>query len=292
METLNDSEFETLTHVLLKRPEAAFLDQENLEQSWQEYNYPACPDFNDACAEYAAFAALLIESGVHLHFVDAEPYTGLDSLYIRDALLITWEGVVVLHMGKPQRNAEPQAAARALDQIGIPILGEIKAPGCVEGGDVVWFDRNTLAVGLGYRTNEQGIQQLADLLRPLHQNIVTVPLPHWRGPGDVLHLMSLISPLDHNLALVYSPLLPVIFRKWLLGRGIELLEVPEEEYATMGCNVLALAPRECIVLAGNPCTRRLLEASGVRVREYQGKNISWLGSGGPTCLTRPLSRSA
>ncbi len=291
MKILNNSEFEPLTHVLLKQPESAFLNQVNLELSWQEFNYLACPDFKQACAEHRDFTALLQESGVQLTFVDAEPYTGLDSLYIRDALLMTGEGAVVLRMGKPQRAAEPPAAARSLQRIGVPILGEIKAPGCVEGGDVVWFDRNTLAVGLGYRTNAQGIQQLAALLRPLHMNIVTVPLPHWKGPEDVLHLMSLISPLDKNLALVYSPLLPVIFRNWLLDRGFELLEVPEEEYATMGCNVLALAPRKGIVLAGNPRTRRLLEASGISVREYQGKNISWLGSGGPTCLTRPLQRS-
>ncbi len=292
MKTMNFSEVGTLLHVLLKRPEAAFRDQVNLEQSWKEFNYLACPDFKSACAEYAAFAALLSNSGVHGHFVEAEPYSGLDSLYVRDALLTTQEGAVLLNMGKPQRQAEPRAAARVLVQNDIPVLGEIKAPGSVEGGDVVWFDRNTLAVGLGYRTNEQGIQQLAELLRPLHQNIVIVPLPHWRGPGDVLHLMSLISPLDHDLALVYSPLLPVIFRKWLLERGVELLEVPEDEYATMGCNVLAVAPRDCIVLAGNPQTRSLLEASGVRVREYLGENISRLGSGGPTCLTRPLYRTA
>jgi N-dimethylarginine dimethylaminohydrolase len=145
-------------------------------------------------------------------------------------------------------------------------------------------------VGQGYRSNAQGIRQLRDLLGDLVDEVVPVPLPHWDGPDDVLHLMSLVSPLDRDLVLVYPRLLPVPFLQWLEKRGTSLLEVPEAEYDTMACNVLAFAPRRCIMLAGNPRTRRLLEEAGVDVWTYEGREISFKGSGGPTCLTRPLLR--
>ena len=117
-----------------------------------------------------------------------------------------------------------------------------------------------------------------------------MPLPHWRGAGDVLHLMSLISPVDRDLAVVYSPLLPVPFRETLIESGYRLVEVPDEEFDTMGTNVLALGPRECVMIGGNPQTRAALEAAGARVTEYVGHEISVKGAGGPTCLTRPLIR--
>jgi N-dimethylarginine dimethylaminohydrolase len=290
MEVRNFSEVGRITHLLLKRPEDAFLSQESLNKHWREYGFLGPPDFKQACAEYDAFAALLGGSVPNLHYLNAAAGAGLDSLYVRDALLITEGGAVLLNMGKPLRRGEPHAAARFLSEVGIPVLGEIQDPGRVEGGDVVWFDRNTLAVGQGYRTNADGISQLAEILPDTISDIRIVPLPHWKGPGDVLHLMSLISPIDHDLALVYSPLLPVVFREWLLECGIALLEVPSEEYDTMAGNVLAVGPRDCLMLSGNPLTRELLEDRGVTVREYDGTHVSRLGAGGPTCLTRPLFR--
>jgi N-dimethylarginine dimethylaminohydrolase len=290
MELRHHSEVGRLTHVLLKRPEAAFLSQAHLNKSWEEYGYLGCPDYELAVEEYSAFEDLLRATVPNISCLGEDPPAGLDSLYVRDALLMTDRGAVVLNMGKTQRRAEPKAAGGSLPGIGIPVLGEIRAPGCVEGGDVVWFDRGTLAVGLGYRTNAEGIRQLRNLLADFVNEIVVVPLPHWKGPGDVLHLMSLISPLDFDLSLVFSPLLPVSFREWLIDRSIKLLEVPEQEFPSMGGNVLAVAPRDVIMLSGNPRTRGELEAAGVTVREYAGSQISQLGSGGPTCLTRPLCR--
>jgi N-dimethylarginine dimethylaminohydrolase len=158
----------------------------------------------------------------------------------------------------------------------------------LEGGDVVWVDERTLAVGRGYRTNDEGLRQLRELTADIVDEIVVVALPHWNGPADVLHLMSFLSPIDHDLALVYSRLMPVPFREWLLARGNRLVEVPDEEYDTMACNVLAVAPRKCIMLEGNPRTRELLEAEGVEVRVFGGAEICAKGAGGPTCLTCPI----
>jgi N-dimethylarginine dimethylaminohydrolase len=171
----------------------------------------------------------------------------------------------------------------------VPVLGAIEPPGRLEGGDVVWLDEATLLVGRGYRTDDEGIRQLALLLGP-EVEVTAVPLVHWRGPGDVFHLMSILSPVDRDLAVVYSPLLPVPLREALLARGMALVEVPEEEFDSMGANVLALGPRRVLALAGNPVTRARLERAGCEVLVYEGQEISRKGGGGPTCLTRPLAR--
>ena len=174
----------------------------------------------------------------------------------------------------------------------IPVLGKIEAPGTLEGGDIVWLNERIVAVGEGYRSNAEGIQQFKALLGNLVDEVMSVPLPHWTGPGDCLHLMSNISPIDHDLYLVYSRLIPVPFRKYLLHQQIRLIEVPDKEYDSMGCNVLTLAPRKVIMLESNPITRQLLEREGVEVHTYDGSEISLKGAGGPTCLTRPFLRSA
>ena len=194
-------------------------------------------------------------------------------------------------MGKKERQSEPEAIASYFNSINIPILGQIKSPGTLEGGDVVWIDERILAVGEGYRTNAEGINQFKSLLKNDVDKVITVPLPHWTGPADCLHLMSNVSPIDHDLYLVYSRLLPVSFREYLLGRGIKLVEVPDGEYDSMGCNVLAIAPRKVIMMNKNPITQKRLEAENVDVHTYDGSEISIKGSGGPTCLTRPFMRS-
>jgi N-dimethylarginine dimethylaminohydrolase len=161
-----------------------------------------------------------------------------------------------------------------------------------EGGDLLWLDHDTLAVGRGYRTNAEGLRQLTAALRPLGVETVEVQLPHGDGPVSCLHLMSMISMVDHDLAVVYLPLLPVPFVELLADRGVELVEVPDEEYPTMGPNVLALSPRRCLVIEGNPITRERLEAAGCEVLSYRGEELSLKAEGGATCLTRPILRSA
>jgi len=161
----------------------------------------------------------------------------------------------------------------------------------LEGGDVAWLDQKTLAVGHTYRTNEEGIKQLKTLLEPKGIEVLVAELPHYKGENDVFHLMSILSPVDKDLAVVYSPLMPIKFRNELIGRGFQLVEVPQEEFESMGCNVLAIAPRKCIMVAGNPRTREALISAGCDVMEYQGEHISVMGGGGPTCLTRPLLRN-
>ena len=280
-----------LTRVLLKHPREAFVSDETIASQWRSLAFTAPPTLGRAVDEYDEFVDILRRAGTKIDFLPANDATNLDSVYVRDASIVCSRGAVLCRMGKPLRRAEPQAQKSTYRQLGIPIVGEITAPACLEGGDVVWLDDRTIAVGRGYRTNAQGILQLRAVLGESIDELIVVPLPHWRGPGDVLHLMSLISPVDRDLAVVYSPLLPVPFRESLLDRGYTLVEVQDDEFESMGTNVLALGPRECVMLAGNPKTRAALERVGAHVVEYVGTEISVKGAGGPTCLTRPLARA-
>jgi N-dimethylarginine dimethylaminohydrolase len=285
------AEFGRLTHVLLKHPREAFRDDEAIAAEWKALNFGAAPSFARALEEYDALIEILTSGGAQVSYLPLTEETNLDSIYVRDASIVCSRGVILCRMGKRLRAAEPRAQKATYRTLGIRIAGEITEPACLEGGDVVWLDDRTIAVGRGYRTNDEGILQLRALLGDSIDELIAVSLPHWRGPGDVLHLMSLISPVDRDLAVVYSPLLPVDFRERLIAHGCGLIEVPDEEFESMGTNVLALGPRDCVMLAGNPRTRNALEQAGARVREYAGTEISVKGAGGPTCLTRPLARA-
>lgn len=284
------SEVGKIRRILLKHPKDAFISQKNLQSQWKKLNYTSCPDYNKALKEYDYFVQLLEESNSETHYLPQDDQTGLDSIYVRDSVLITNRGAILCKMGKIERQLEPEATGKFLQELDIPIIGRISGDGKLEGGDVVWFNEQTLAVGQGYRTNIEGIRQLREITKDFVKELVVVPLPHWKGPDDVLHLMSFISPIDHNLVVIYSKLMPVPFREWLLERGLKLLEVPDSEFETMACNILAVAPKKCIMIAGNTCTKQLLENNSVEVFEYKGEEISRKGAGGPTCLTRPLIR--
>ena len=280
-----------IKRVMLKHVRDAFISDENIDRQWRSLNYRGRPDFARAAAEYDRFVALLERFEIRMHFLPHDDSVGLDSLYPRDASVVCSEGIILGNMGKAPRRGEPAAQEVVFSAIDVPIYGAITGEGRLEGGDVVWIDERTAAVGRGYRTNDEGIRQLRELLGDGIDELLVVPLPHWRGPEDVFHLMSIISPIDHDLALVYSPLLPVPFREALLLRGIQLVEVPDSEFKTMGANVLAVAPRTCVMLAGNPQTKARLEAAGAEVHEFAGEEICAKGGGGPTCLTRPILRA-
>jgi N-dimethylarginine dimethylaminohydrolase len=286
------SETSPIRSLLLKHPREAWLGQENIRDQWKALGYTEEPDFAKAVAEYDRFVDILRGIVADVHFLPADARTGLDSIYVRDAACVAGHGVILCRMGKPLRAGEPGAVGDFYAKAGWPVLGRIREPGTLEGGDVVWLDGKTAAVGHGYRTNADGIRQFRDLVAEEGCEVIEVPLPHWDGPGDVLHLMSMLSPVDEGQLLVYSRLLPVPFRKRLLEMGFALLEVPDEEYATMATNVLAVAPGQCVALAGNPLTSNVLARAGIEVSTYEGTEISRKGAGGPTCLTRPLLRSA
>lgn len=283
------SEVGPLQRVLVQHARNAFVAPDVVDAQWQDLGFTAAPAFDRALAEYDRFIEIVRGCGAEIDWLHAGGVT-LDAIYTRDASVVCDRGVILCRMGKTQREGEPAVQAARFRELGIPILGSIEPPGRLEGGDLVWVDRRSVAVGRGYRTNAAGIEQLRVLLGDAVDEMIEVALPHWRGPGDVFHLMSIVSPIDRDLAVVYSPLMSVAFRENLLDRGYRLVEVPDAEFETMGANVLALGPRRCVMLSGNPETRRRLEQAGAEVFEYDGAEVSVKGGGGPTCLTRPLRR--
>jgi N-dimethylarginine dimethylaminohydrolase len=238
--------------------------------------------------EHEAFRALLADAGAEV-VVAATPHSlDPDAIYVYDPALVTDDGAVMLRPGKEGRRGEVEVMAADFVEAGLPIAGRLDAPAMAEGGDTLWLDERTLLVGRGYRTNDEGIRQLGEALPGV--DLAAFDLPHLRGAGEVLHLMSLLSPVDVDLAVAYPPLMPVRLMELLAERGIELVEVSDEEFETMGSNVLALGPRVALALEGNDEARRRMEKAGVDVRVYRGDEISRKGDGGPTCLTRPLLR--
>lgn len=284
------SETGKIKSLFIKNVLQAFISDAHIDRHWKDLNYLSKPDLNNALAEYEIFESILKQHGIQLFYLPQDETVNMDSVYCRDASIATNKGMIICNMGKAARMNEPAAEKKGYEINGIPVLGSITAPGTIEGGDVAWLDENMLAVGHTYRTNEEGIRQLTALLQPLSLEVITVPLPHYKGPSDVFHLMSILSPVDKNIAVVYSPLMPIAFRNLLLQRNYKLVEVPDEEFETMGCNVLALAPSLCLMVEGNPKTKTALEKAGCKVIVYKGADISVKGGGGPTCLTRPIER--
>jgi dimethylargininase len=273
----------SLRRVLVRSPRAED------RAAWRAYGWRAEPDPARMAEEHEAFCALLEEAGAEV--VLGQTPIGLcpDQIYVHDPALVTDRGAVLLRPGKEGRRVEVDAMAVDMVEAGVPMAAKLAAPATAEGGDMLWVDERTLLVGRGYRTNDEGVHALTEALPDV--DVVVFDLPHLRGPAEVLHLMSFLSLLDVDLAVAYPPLMPVRLVELLAQRGIELVEVPDDEFETMGPNVLALAPRVALALDGNVETRRRMERAGVDVRVYSGDEISRKGDGGPTCLTRPLLRA-
>jgi len=270
-----------LRRVLVRAPRAEDL------HGWQKYGWRAEPDAAAIAREHEAFCSLLEDAGVEVVLAESSADSNPDAIYTYDPALVADDGALLLYPGKECRRAEVDAMAEDLERAGVPVAGRLNEPAWAEGGDCCWLDARTLLVGCGYRTNAAGIARLRELLPEVE--VVAFDLPHWHGRDEVMHLMSLISPLAPDLAVVYEPLLPARLAQLLEERGVELVRVPDEEFDSLGSNVLALAPRVALALEGNPVTRERMERVGVEVLTYRGEELS-KGDGGPTCLTRPLLR--
>lgn len=271
-----------LRRVLLRRPS---LTGDFAAADWRP------PDGRLLTRQHERLCQLLADLGCEVEVADAAE--GLvDATYVRDPGLMTGRGAVLFQMAKPARRAEPEHLGTALEAAGVPVIARLTGTARTDGGDYIWLDQDTVLAGRSYRTNPEALRQLGAILAAEGIGLESVDLPHDRGPEHVLHLMSFISPLDDDLALVYPPLAPVALMQALAERGITVVPVPDDEYATMACNVLAVRPRLLVMLDGNPAARAAVEAHGCQVHVYDGSEISLKGDGGPTCLTAPLWRRA
>ncbi len=254
------------------------------DAGWRE------PDRDLLLTQHAGFIGLLESLGADV--LVADPVDGLvDAVYTHDPAIMTPYGAVLLRMRKPVRAPEPAAMRTAFESFGVPVLGELTAPAYSDGGDKVWLDERTLLVGRGYRTNAAAISQLRELMQPRGVTVLSFDLPHYEGPEAVLHLMSVLSPIDHDLAVVYEPLAPVPLIELLEQRGIRRITVSESEMLTQGANILAVAPGEVVLAAGNAEVETALNQAGVKVHLFDGSEVAVKGDGGPTCLTQPLWRA-
>jgi N-dimethylarginine dimethylaminohydrolase len=283
----SQSMVEPLRRVLVKRPDRAYAVEDHLK-----WHYTAKPDLEEARREHDAFVAILEAEGVEVSYHRELQPGRADAIFTYDPAIVTDRGAIILSMGKLLRRGEEAPMARRLTELGVPVFFRIHGDARAEGGDCLWLDHDTLAVGQGFRTNAEGLRQLGEALYGTGVEIVPVFLPYFYGPEACLHLMSLISLVDHDLAVAYPSLLPVPFWRILRERGVDLIEVPEAEFDTMGTNVLALAPRVSLILEGNPVTEQALRDAGCRVLTYKGDEITLKSEGGPTCLTRPILRRA
>jgi N-dimethylarginine dimethylaminohydrolase len=274
-----------LRRVVVRRPDEAFAAAEP-----EVWHYAARPDLSAAQRQHDQLAGLLRDAGAEVLYHDTPLPAHADAVFVHDPVLITDRGAVVLRMGKSLRRGEETELARTLGTLGVPIAARLEAPATAEGGDLMWLDRRTLAVGRGFRTNAEGIHQLRHQLGDDGVQVLAFDLPYADGPTACLHLMSVISMVDDDLAVVFPPLLPVALWQELQRRRVACVEVPENELASMGPNVLALAPRRCLMLEGNPITTRRLRDAGCQVHTYDGSELSLKAEGGATCLTRPILR--
>lgn len=288
--TTRQGDYGRLRRVMLRHVRDAWTDDAAIDATWRALNYTGRPDRRKAIEDYDRFMEIMTRRGVAVDLLPAGRGLTLDSIYMRDAAVASDRGLILCSMGKEARRAEPADVGRLARDLKLEVAGAIEGTGLLEGGDVAWLSERVVAVGRGRRTNAEGIRQLRRLLGDAVDEVLEIPLPDIEHPGDVFHLMSVFSPVDRDLAVVYPPLMPPSLRDALKEHRIATVEVPEEEFFTMGCNVLALAPRVCLMVAGNPKTRARLNAAAAEVIEYDGREISLKGCGGPTCLTRPLDR--
>jgi N-dimethylarginine dimethylaminohydrolase len=279
-----------LRRVMVCSPQVAGWDQPERVARWRELGFAHLPNFDAAQAQHEALCAIVEGAGAEvLHLPHSSDLT-LDSVYAHDASLPTDFGLIPMNPGKASRIPEANHQRDFCKSLGIPSVGEVRAPARTEAGDIVWIDRSTLLVGRGYRTNAAGIAQLRELLRPHGIEVLSAPLPHGAGPSACLHLMSLISLLDENTALVDLAWLAVETVELLKSRGYRFIEIDGSERDTLACNVLSLGKQRLVAIEENRKTNQRLREAGYVVHTFPGCEICINGSGGPTCLTRPLFR--
>ena len=280
----------SLQRVLVCSPNTAGWNDPHRLARWGELGFHHQPDLPKAQAQHEILCRELQSAGAELLELPNAPELSLDAVYTHDASLATDFGLIIMRPGKPNRVAEGESHEFFAERAGIPIFGKIVAPGTTEAGDMIWLDPKTLLIGHGYRTNAPGIAQMRSLLAPKRIEVLSSPLPYGPGPSACLHLMSLISLLDEQTALVDLPWLAVETVEFLKARGFQFIEIDSSERDTLACNVLSLGNKRLLAIAENSKTNDRLRRAGFDIRTFPGGELCINGSGGPTCLTRPLLR--
>jgi N-dimethylarginine dimethylaminohydrolase len=274
-----------LKRVVVKRPDKQFAVSD-----FVKWHYTSAPNLGQAQADHDVFTAILKQHGTEVIYHDEELKDKADAIFVYDPVFVTPFGSIVLQVGKPLRNGEEEPLAKKLESVGVPILGKLTGEARAEGGDMFWLDETTLAIGLGFRTNAEGVRQIKAMLEPKGITIITTELPYGDGPAACLHLMSLISLVDTDLAVVYLKYIATPFWQELEKRNFKFIAVSDKEFLTQATNVLTLSPKVVIMPEKNPETKSRLEQAGCTVYTYPCAELTFKAEGGPTCLTRPILR--
>jgi dimethylargininase len=275
-----------LKRVLVKRPDKHFAVSD-----FGRWHYTSAPKLELAQHHHDTFTNILRQHGAEVIYHDEEQAGRADAIFVYDPVFVTPHGSMILQVGKPLRTGEEEPLARKLESVGVPILGKLTGDARAEGGDMFWLDETMLAIGLGFRTNAEGVKQIQEILQPFGINVMTTELPYGDGPAACLHLMSLISLVDTDLAVVYPKFIGTAFWQELERRNFRVIEVSDKEFVTQATNVLTLAPRKVIMPENNPETKAGLESLGCEVFTYPCSELTFKAEGGPTCLTRPVLRA-
>ena len=258
-----------------------------------KWNYGNSFDPNKIDRNYSSFTKILTDLDVKILWMTCENNEIADSIFTYDASFMTSKGAILLSPGKPLRKGEEKIHEAFYKKNNIPIIGKLSGSAIAEGGDMFWLDNETLVIGKGFRTNQQGIDQIKGVMNTYNVKVVPFDLPFFRGPESCLHMMSLISLVDEKKALIYNSLLPIGLVQLLEKKGYNLIKAPEDEFISsegLNINVLAIKPGECVMISGFPKTKKALERSGVNVHTFEGNSLCIGCEGGPTCLTRPILR--
>jgi dimethylargininase len=275
-----------LKRVVVKRP-----DEQFAVSDFEKWHYTSAPNLEQAQRDHDVFTNILKQHGTDVIYHDEELSGLADAIFVYDPVFVTPFGSIILQVGKPLRAGEEEPLAKKLESIGVPILGKLTGAARAEGGDMFWLDETTLAIGLGFRTNAEGVAQIKEMLEPHSINVIVTELPYGDGPAACLHLMSLISLVDKDLAVVYPKYIGTPFWQELEQRKFRFIEVSDKEFITQATNVLTLSPKVVIMPENNPETKKRLASTGCTVYTYPCAELTFKAEGGPTCLTRPVLRA-
>lgn len=274
-----------LKRVLVKRPDKQFAVSD-----FEKWHYTSTPDLEQAQTHHDVLTNIMKQHGTEVVYHDEELPNLADAIFVYDPVFVTPFGSIILQVGKELRRGEEEPLGRKLESVGVPILGKLTGEARAEGGDMFWLNETTLAIGLGFRTNAEGVRQIKAMLEPKGITVITTELPYGDGPAACLHLMSLLSLVDKDLAVVYPKYIATPFWQELEKRNFKFITVSDKEFLTQATNVLTLSPKVVIMPENNPETKGRLEQAGCRVYTYPCAELTFKAEGGPTCLTRPILR--
>lgn len=225
-------------------------------------------------------------------------------LFMRDLAVITSDGAIISNMQYAARSVEPAVIRSILEELGIKILCEIKPPGTLEGGDVLFLDKNTMLVSSGQRTNEEGIRQLKEAWFKEGRTLVKVPIGTARAS---MHLDTVLGIISETCVCAYLPSMGEVTNYWMqdsnpnentlsmeefLGaRNVKVIDVTLREQFNMTCNALMVEPDKKII-----CYDRCFKDSLFYLEERQVELVTlylpqlFIGGGGPHCMTLELER--